>query len=318
MTERIAFLCPGQGAQHVGMGTDLIAEFPQVGEVFAEADDVLGFSLTNLCAEGPEDELMQTENAQPALLAMSVAIARTLEAEAGLVPTIAAGHSLGEWSALVVAGGLELADALRAVRQRGLFMREAVPRGEGGMSAVLGVEPEVASQLCSEATRGSDSLVGPANWNGGGQVVVAGHVAALDRLEAAARDAKKRATRLKVSQPFHSPLMQPARESLEGVLAALDFQPMRLPVVANVTAENITDQNLWPELLAEQVTAAVRWEECAISISEQADRAIEVGPGRVLCGLMRRIARGYACKPTGSAEAIRSLLEGESEGTGDE
>ena len=318
MAEEIAFLCPGQGAQHVGMGADLIAEFPQVGEVFAEADDVLGFSLSNLCAEGPEDELMQTENAQPALLSMSVAIARTLETEAGLVPTIAAGHSLGEWSALVVAGSLELADALRAVRQRGLFMREAVPRGEGGMSAVLGVEPEVASQLCSEATLGSASFVGPANWNGGGQVVVAGHVAALDRLEAAARDAKKRATRLKVSQPFHSPLMQPARESLEGVLATLDFHPMRLPVVANVTAENITDENLWPALLAEQVTAAVRWEECATSISKQADRAIEVGPGRVLCGLMRRIARGYTCQPTGNAEAIRSLLESESEGAGDE
>ena len=318
MAETIAFLCPGQGAQHVGMGADLISEFSAAREVFAEADEVLGFSLSGLCAGGPDEELMQTENAQPALLAMSVAVARTLQAEAGIQPVLAAGHSLGEWSALVVAGSLELADALCAVRQRGLFMREAVPRGQGGMSALLGVEPEQVAEFCSAATLGPDSFVGPANWNGGGQVVVAGHVAALERLEAAALAAKRRATRLKVSQPFHSPLMQPARERLAEVLDELAFRPMRLPVVANVTAENITDEKMWPGLLAEQVTAAVRWEECATSVSNQAGRAIEVGPGRVLSGLMRRIARGYACKPTGNVEGVRTILDEESGGARDE
>jgi [acyl-carrier-protein] S-malonyltransferase len=308
MAESIAFLCPGQGAQHVGMGTDLIAEFPEARAVFAEADDVLGFSLSGLCAEGPEENLMQTENAQPALLAVSVAIARTLAAEGGVRPTLAAGHSLGEWSALVVAGALGFAEGLVAVRQRGLFMREAAPRGCGGMTALLGVEPSAVAALCSAATRGPDSFVGAANWNGGGQVVVAGHVEALERLETKAREEKRRATRLKVSQPFHSPLMQPARERLEEVLAALAFRPMQIPVVANVTAENIFDEHMWPRLLAEQVTAPVRWEECATLVSEQAARAIEVGPGRVLSGLMRRIAKGYPCAPTGNAEGVRAIL----------
>ena len=318
MAETIAFLCPGQGAQNVGMGADLIAEFAPAREVFAEADDVLGFSLSALCAEGPDETLMQTENAQPALLAMSVAVARILQVEGGLTPTVAAGHSLGEWSALVVAGSLGLADALRAVRQRGLFMREAVPRGQGGMSALLGVSPEEVAAVCAASTLGPDSFVGPANWNGGGQVVVAGHVAALDRLEAAAREGKKRATRLKVSQPFHSPLMAPARERLEEVLADLDFQPMQIPVVANVTAANITDEKMWPGLLAEQVTAAVRWEECATSVSEQAECAIEVGSGRVLSGLMRRIARGYPCRPTGNVDGVRAILDDQAGGATDE
>ncbi|MDC0292496.1 ACP S-malonyltransferase [Candidatus Binatia bacterium] len=308
MAETIAFLCPGQGAQQVGMGTDLIAEFVQAREVFAEADDILGFSLSGLCAAGPADDLMQTENAQPALLAMSVAIARTLESEGGIKPSLAAGHSLGEWSALVISGALDLPDALRAVRQRGLFMREAVPRGCGGMTALLGAEPSIVRQLCSEATNGPESFVGAANWNGGGQVVVAGHVDALDRLEIAARAAKHRATRLKVSQPFHSPLMQPARDRLEEVLAAISFRSMQVPVVANVTAENILDPSMWPELLAKQVTSPVRWEECATNVSHQASSAIEVGPGRVLSGLMRRIARGYSCTPTSTTDGIRDLL----------
>lgn len=318
MTDTVAFLCPGQGAQHVGMGTDLAKEFGAAREVFAEADDVLGFSLSSLCAEGPEDVLMQTENAQPALLAVSVAIAWTLLAEGEIRPALVSGHSLGEWSALVIAGALSLPDALRAVRQRGLFMREAVPQGIGGMTALLGAAPDAVEELCSAATRGAESFVGAANWNGGGQVVVAGHLDALERLETLAREQKRRATRLKVSQPFHSPLMQPARERLEEVLATLVFHPMQIPVVSNVTAENIVNHHMWPGLLAEQVTAPVRWEECALSVSQQAQASIETGSGRVLSGLMRRIARGYPCLPTASVDGIREILAKQTEATSDE
>ena len=307
----VAFLCPGQGAQAVGMGVDLCREFPAAQRVFEEADSALGFSILALCADGPEDELTLTENAQPALLAVSAAVAAVLAEEGGIRPTIAAGHSLGEWSALVACEVLPLAEAVCAVRQRGLFMREALAPGLGAMTALLGVDLAVAEEICELASQGPSQMVAPANLNGGGQVVVAGHVEALDRVEAEAGSRKLRASRLKVSQPFHSPLMAPARERLEEVLAGLSFKPGIAPVVSNVSAEPVSDPARWRELLAAQVTAAVRWEECAQRVAAGAPRAIEVGPGRVLAGLMRRIERRFPVEKAGDAESLRARLEGD-------
>ncbi len=304
----IAYLCPGQGAQHVGMGADLCAEFEPARRTFQEADEALGFGLSRLCREGPEDDLTLTENTQPALLATSVAIARVLEAEAGLAPAIAAGHSLGEWSAWVIVGALDFAEAVRAVRRRGQLMQAAVPPGIGAMSAVLGSDLETVRELCGVASD-ADEIVVPANLNGGGQIVVAGHATAVTRLEEAAAEHGLRTSRLKVSAPFHSPLMAPAAEGLAPVLEALAITTPKASVVTNVEAVPLADPGRIAALLGQQITAPVRWEECARTVAAHASFAVEVGPGRVLGGLMRRIDRGFACKPTGSADGVRKLLE---------
>lgn len=305
---KIAYLCPGQGAQHVGMGADLCTEFTVARTVFEEADEALGFRLTDLCREGPEEALTLTENTQPALLTMSVAIARVLQAEGGITPTIAAGHSLGEWSAWVIVGALDFAEAVRAVRKRGEFMQAAVAPGVGAMSAILGTDRAAVSAMCEAASTG-DEIVVPANLNGGGQIVVAGHASAVDRLERAAGEAKRRVSRLKVSAPFHSPLMAPAAERLVPVLDALTVSPPKAPVVTNVEAAPLADPVSITELLRQQITAPVRWEECGRCISTSADVGIEVGPGRVLAGLMRRIERSFACKATGDVDGVRKILE---------
>lgn len=306
---KVAFLCPGQGAQTPGMGADLCREFPVAQAVFDEADEALGFSIRELCAEGPEETLTLTENAQPALLTMSAAIARILATEAGIAPSIAAGHSLGEWSALVACEVLPLRDAVRAVRQRGLFMREALAPGLGGMTALLGADLPTVEAICAAASRGPESLVTAANLNGGGQIVIAGHVEALSRAETEAASRKVRASRLKVSQPFHSPLMEPARERLEEVLAQLTFAKGVAPVVSNVSVEAVEQPEHWPGLLAAQVTAPVRWEECAGAVAAAAPAAVEVGPGRVLAGLMRRIERGCPVANTGDVKGVRARIE---------
>ena len=306
--KKVAFLFPGQGAQHVGMGTDLIAEFAVARAVFDEADEALGFSLSTLCREGPEDALALTENTQPALLATSVATARVLESEGGIVPAIAAGHSLGEWSAWVVVGALDFAAALRAVRERGRLMQAAVAPGVGAMSAVMGADLETVRALCEESSQ-EGSVVVPANINGSRQVVVAGHAGAVERLEARAGEARHRTTRLNVSAPFHSPLMAPAAEGLSEVLDSLEVTTPRVPVVTNVEARPLEDPSEVVRLLREQITAAVRWEECARVIAGEAEEGIEVGAGRVLCGLMKRIDRAFPCRPTGDAAAVRTCLE---------
>ena len=306
--KKVAFLFPGQGAQHVGMGTDLIAEFAVARAVFDEADEALGFSLSTLCREGPEDALALTENTQPALLATSVATARVLESEGGIVPAIAAGHSLGEWSAWVVVGALDFAAALRAVRERGRLMQAAVAPGVGAMSAVMGADLETVRALCEESSQ-EGSVVVPANINGSRQVVVAGHAGAVERLEARAGEARHRTTRLNVSAPFHSPLMAPAAEGLSEVLDSLEVTTPRVPVVTNVEARPLEDPSEVVRLLREQITAAVRWEECARAIAGEAEEGIEVGAGRVLCGLMKRIDRAFPCRPTGDAAAVRTCLE---------
>jgi [acyl-carrier-protein] S-malonyltransferase len=304
--KRIGFLFPGQGAQQVGMGTDLRDCFAVARRTFAEANEALGMDLSGLCESGPEEVLTRTENTQPALLATSVAIARVL-GEAGLSPAIAAGHSLGEWSAWVAVGALDFAQALRAVRLRGRFMQEAVPAGVGAMSALLGVELDAVLELCRDAAREGEPVV-PANLNGGRQVVVAGHAAAVMRLEDLAAAGKIRSTRLKVSAPFHSPLMAPAAERMREVLTGLEVSSPRAPVVCNVDAAPCDDAARIRDLLREQITAPVRWEECVRAVAAASEVGVEVGSGRVLTGLMKRIDREYSCHATEDAAGVRAVI----------
>lgn len=305
--KRLGYLFPGQGAQHVGMGRDLCERFPVARHTFAEADSVLDLDLSGLVWRGPEDRLTLTENAQPALLTTAVAIARVLAAEGSLEPAIAAGHSLGEWSAWVVVGALDFAAALRAVRLRGRFMQEAVPAEVGAMSALLGADLERVVAMCREAAREGE-LVTPANLNGGGQIVVAGHAAAVARLEELAAAERVRAMRLKVSAPFHSPLMAPAAERMADVLAALPIAAPRVAVVCNVDGRACTEVDRIAPLLREQITAPVRWEDCARAVAASSDVGLEIGPGRVLATLMKRIDRSYPCLATGDVAAVETAL----------
>lgn len=304
-----ALLFPGQGSQRVGMGADLCREFAIARETFDEADAALGESLSGLCFEGPEERLTLTENAQPALLTTSIAIARVLEAEAGVVTDVAAGHSLGEWSALVATGAIAFADALRAVRARGRFMQDAVAPGVGAMSALLGADLAAAEALCTEATAGGEVVV-PANVNGAGQIVVSGHAAAVARLEALASGRKVRAMRLKVSAPFHSPLMEPARARMAELLREVEVKAPRGVVFANVDARPYEGAETVRDRLCAQITAAVRWEDCARAVAARTDRGVETGPGKVLCGLLRRIAPEFRCVPTDDVAGVRAALEG--------
>jgi [acyl-carrier-protein] S-malonyltransferase len=314
--KRIAFVCPGQGSQHVGMGRDVCSEFAIARRTFEIAGDGLGLALDRLCFEGPEERLALTENAQPALLTLSVAIGQVLISEGGVRPAIAAGHSLGEWSALVLAGGLDYLEALVAVRNRGRFMQEAVPAGLGAMTALLGAEVEVAEDLCRQASlpagppcaEPAAGIVVVANLNGAGQIVVAGHVSAVERLEALARERRIRASRLKVSAPFHSPLMASARERMHAVLAELQVRDPVPPVVSNVDGLPNTSATRIRGLLEEQITAPVRWADCALAVASASDLALEVGPGRTLTGLFRRVAPELPCRATGDVAGVRAVL----------
>jgi [acyl-carrier-protein] S-malonyltransferase len=289
------------------MGRDLVEAFPVARQAFAEVDERLGMALSRLCFEGPEEQLRLTEFAQPAILTASVAAYRVLRDE-GLAPAAVAGHSLGEWSAHVAAGTLELADAAAGVRERGRLMQEAVPPGEGAMAAVIGLEGEAVAALCAEAA-GGDVLV-PANLNGGGQVVVAGHAAAVARLIELASAQKARAQALEVSAPFHCPLMAPAAEGLARHLTAVTFRDPSLPVFTSVEARRVRGAADAHELLVRQVTAAVRWEETMRALAATgAELALEVGPGRVLCGLLRRTVPGLKGVAAGDVDGIRRARE---------
>jgi [acyl-carrier-protein] S-malonyltransferase len=284
-----AFLFPGQGSQYVGMGKQLCEQFPQAKKIFAEAEDALGFSLSRLCFSGPEADLKLTENTQPAILTVSVAALRVLEAESPLRPAWVAGHSLGEYSALVAVGALRFADAVKVVRERGRLMQQAVPAGEGAMAVILGLEMDQVQALCADAAQGE--VVSPANYNGGGQIVIAGAKSAVARAMALAKErGAKRALDLPVSAPFHCELMRPAAQALQSVLNEISIEPFSVGVVTNAEADVNLDARRVKGLLVEQAVQPVRWEESVKKLSELGcRRALEIGPGKVLKGLIKRI-----------------------------
>jgi [acyl-carrier-protein] S-malonyltransferase len=290
MSTRIAFLFPGQGSQAVGMGRELSDRFPLAAQTFAEADDALGFPLSKLIFEGPEEDLRLTENTQPAILTVSVAAWRVL-AENGVEPALAAGHSLGEWSAHVAAGTLAFADAVRAVKARGRAMQLAVPAGQGAMAAVLSLDPALVAEACREAAAETGLVVAAANLNSPNQTVISGALAAVERASAIAKTkGARRAVMLPVSAPFHCALMQPAQEEVERVLDALALSDPGIAVAANVTGGLVTTADAARDALIRQVTGAVRWVDCMQAlVAAGVDTFVEVGPGKVLCGLLRQI-----------------------------
>jgi [acyl-carrier-protein] S-malonyltransferase len=306
----IAFLCPGQGSQKVGMGQALFEAFPQCRAVFEEADAALSEPLSRLCFEGPDDRLTLTENTQPAILTVSVAAARLLQAR-GIQPAYVAGHSLGEYSAHVVAGTIDFADAVRIVRRRGQYMQAAVPVGVGGMAALLGADEAMALQACAEAAQGE--VVSPANLNAPGQVVIAGALGAVARAGERARAlGARRVVPLPVSAPFHCALMKPAEERLAPELRALRVRDPRVPVIANVDAAPKTTAEASIDALVAQVSAPVRWQDVVRRLASAGVRAyVEVGPGTVLSGLVRKIqrdARVANLESPGDLEAVEALV----------
>ncbi len=309
----IAYIFPGQGSQYAGMGRELAENFPAAREVFAQADDALGFSLSRLCFDGPAEDLQLTENTQPAILTTSVAVLRALESEGFPAPAFVAGHSLGEYSALVAAGALTLHDAVQAVRSRGRYMQEAVPVGVGAMAAILGSDAGTVTEACAEAA--GDEVCGPANLNSPKQIVIAGHAGAVERaIEILKSRGVRKAVRLNVSAPFHSALMMPAQLRLAADLARLDFADLKVPLVSNADARLVRTGAEARESLVRQVTAPVRWCESMelLAGSEGVDTFVEVGPGKVLAGLLRQIApeaRAANIEDRAGLEAARAALD---------
>ena len=307
-----AFVFPGQGSQAVGMGRDLAGAFAEARQVFQEVDEALSQNLSKLMFEGPEDTLTLTENAQPALMAVSVAVVRVLQGQGGMDLTKAsgfvAGHSLGEYSALAAAGTFSLADTARLLKLRGQSMQRAVPVGVGAMAALLGAEYAQAREIASLAAE--DEVCEAANDNGAGQVVVSGHKAAVERaMKIAAGKGIKRAVLLPVSAPFHCPLMQPAADAMADALAAVDLKAPCVPVVANVTAAPATDPDAIRKLLVEQVTGMVRWRESVLAMKGLGvTKLVEVGAGKVLAGLTKRIDKEIAAVSLGLPADIDAFL----------
>lgn len=302
-----AFLFPGQGSQYAGMGKDLADNFKVAADTFAEADEALGFKISDLCFYGPEEDLKLTANTQPAILTTSVAALRVVKSETGITPDFLAGHSLGEFSALVASGALQLSDAVKTVRLRGKFMQEAVPVGLGAMAAILSVESDVLAEICREAEQGD--VVAPANFNSPGQIVIAGHATAVNRaIEIAKGRGFRKAMLLPVSAPFHSTLMVPAGVRLGEVLQNIAIYDMAIPVVTNVEALPNSDKSRVKELLVAQVSAPVKWEN---SVREMVrlgvSSFIEIGPGKVLSGLVKRIDKEVITANVEDTAGLRAL-----------
>ena len=308
---KLAFVFPGQGSQAVGMGKDLHAAFPEARAVFDEVDAALGEPLSRLCFEGPEDRLKLTANTQPSILTVSVAAATVL-ANQGVVPDLLAGHSLGEYSALVAAGACGAADAAKAVRARGTFMQEAVPQGQGAMSAVLGLDPAKVREICAAVQAEEGEVVSPANYNEPAQTVIAGSAAGVERAGARLKEAgAKRVLPLPVSAPFHCALMAPVKPRLEPVLRSIAWRAPLRPVVTNVEARPNADVGRIVPLLVEQVTAPVRWIECVEELVRQGvTRLVEVGPGKVLSGLARRIDKSVEVWNVEDRASLEKTLAG--------
>lgn len=309
MKRKVAFVFPGQGSQFVGMGRAWAQEHPVARRAFAEADELLGLSLADLCWQGPEEELQLTANTQPALLATSVAILRVLQEE-GIEPVAVAGHSLGEYSALVASGCLEYGEALRLVRRRGKAMQEAVPVGQGSMAAILGLEAREVLEATAQAS--GDEVCTVANYNAPGQIVVAGHTRAVEHaVELCKQRGARRAVMLPVSAPFHCPLMAPARESLTPFLEQATFANPAVPVVCNIDAEPVRTGDQARDALRRQIDGPVRWDESVswMAAAERTELFVEVGPGKVLTGLNRRITPEIKTISLSEPEGLQKLME---------